>query len=265
MRELRGKVAVVTGAAGGIGLALCEAFAAAGAHVVMADVDPARLDAAAALLDADVLAVPTDVSREEDVHALAERARERFGGVDILCNNAGVTLSRRVWKVAPDDMRWLLGVNFFGVLHGIRAFVPQMLERGAPAHIVNTASVSGLLGFPEIGAYAASKFAIVGLSESLLHDLRAREAPIDVSVLCPGSTATGLAENSRRLHGDGAARRAATGDGVPPAVIAAAVLDGIRERRFWILTHPGYTELLERRHRAALGAEEELVAPGFFL
>ena len=200
---------------------------------------------------------------EEDVHALAERARERFGGVDVLCNNAGVTFSARVWKIAPDDMRWLLGINFFGVLHGVRAFVPHMLQRGTPAHIVNTASVSGLLGFPEIGAYTASKFAVVGLSESLLHDLRARGVPIGVSVLCPGSTATGLAENSRLLHGDGDPARPM--EGVPPDAIADAVLHGIREDRFWILTHPGYTELLERRHRAALGADEELVAPGFFL
>lgn len=265
MRDLHGKVAVVTGAAGGIGHALCETFAAEGAHVVMADVDPVRLDAAAAQVDGDVLPVAADVSIEDDVHALAQRARERFGGVDILCNNAGVTLSARVWKLAPADMRWLLGINLFGVLHGIRAFVPHMIERGAPAHVVNTASIGGLLGFPEIGAYTASKFAVVGLSESLLHDLRARRAPIDVSVLCPGTTSTGLAENSRRLHGDDGPQRAPTADGVEPDVIAARVLHAIRERRFWILTHPGYADLLERRHRATLGADEELVAPGFFL
>jgi NAD(P)-dependent dehydrogenase (short-subunit alcohol dehydrogenase family) len=265
--DLHGKVVVVTGAASGIGLALCRGFAAAGMRVVMADVDPERLAAAAEGLDAaDVLAVPTDVSRFDDVEALADTALARFGSVHVLCNNAGVTLSgARVWKVALDELDWMLRINLWGVVHGVKAFVPGMLERGEPAHVVNTASVGGLLGFPEIGAYAMSKFAVVGLSESLRHDLRAREAPIDVSVLCPGSTATGLGTNSRRLRGGEDGAEAAATPGVAPDEIAAAVLDAIRERRFWVLTHPGYEPLLERRHRAMLGGVDEPVAPGFDL
>ena len=269
-----GKVAVVTGAADGIGLAVSRAFAREGMHVVLADIDPVRLEAAAEDLRSEssgtVLAVPADVTQPEQLQSLADAAFDRFGHVHVLCNNAGVTLpGRRIWNVPREDLEWMFRVNFWGVLHGIQAFVPRMMKQGEPAHIVNTASVSGLLGFHSIGGYAASKFAIVGLSESLLYDLREREAAIDVSVLCPGATATAIAENSQRLL-DGAARDAPRADSVEaavakPADVAAEVVDGIRSGRFWILTSRGYDDLLEQRHRAILGADWGAVAPGFFL
>jgi NAD(P)-dependent dehydrogenase (short-subunit alcohol dehydrogenase family) len=171
MDTFTGKVAVVTGAASGIGLALARSLRAEGAHVVMADVDPTRLDAAARSVGtekgAEILAVPTDVADWESVRRLAERTRDRFGAAHVLCNNAGVQRVGRLWKVAPADFEWLVRVNLLGAFHGIHAFVPDMVARSEPAHVVNTASISGLLGFSRIGAYAATKFGVVGLSESL--------------------------------------------------------------------------------------------------
>ena len=270
MDVLDGKVAVVTGAANGIGLALSKALAAEGMNVVLADIDPGRLsravDALAPAPGRSVIGVQTDVSDAEAVQELERAARERFSAVHLLCNNAGVVVPpRRVWKVPRKDIAWLLSVNFWGVVHGVQAFVPAMLDHGQPAHVVNTASISGVLGFPRIGAYGASKFAIVGLSESLLHDLRERGAPIGVSVLCPGATATGLGQHSERAGvlpvglSDGNDGPRAT-----PEEVASQVLDAVRANRFWVLTHAGYRELIEARHRAMLGAAEEPVAPGFF-
>jgi NAD(P)-dependent dehydrogenase (short-subunit alcohol dehydrogenase family) len=216
-----------------------------------------------------VIGIPTDVSDPESVDALARRTHEEFGRVHLLCNNAGVVLPpRRLWKVPRQEFAWMLGVNLWGAIHGVQAFLPAMIEHGETAHIVNTASISGVLGFPRIGAYATAKFAVVGLSESLRLDLRERELPIGVSVLCPGAVATALGEHSARLRTgadageadedpDGAAR-------ATPQDIAAQVLEAVRANRFWILTHSGYGELLEARTRAMLGGREELVAPGFF-
>jgi NAD(P)-dependent dehydrogenase (short-subunit alcohol dehydrogenase family) len=273
MDELHGKVAVVTGAADGIGLALTEALAAEGMNVVMADISRDRLERAVAGLTPPtgcrVIGVPTDVSDAEAVHALADRSREEFGRVHLLCNNAGVVLPpRRLWKVPREELAWMLGVNLWGAIHGVQAFLPAMIEHGAPAHIVNTASISGVLGFPRIAAYATAKFAVVGLSESLLLDLRERGLPIGVSVLCPGAVATSLGEHSERLRtggdpdtvdgdADGATR-------TTPQEIAAQVVAAVRANRFWILTHPGYGELLEARTRTMLGDGDELVVPGFF-
>jgi len=274
MDVLDERVAVVTGAADGIGLALSKALAAEGMNVVLADIDAGRLTRAAQQVETlpgrAALGVRTDVSDAAAVEELERRARERFGAVHLLCNNAGVVVPpRRVWKVPREDIAWLLKVNFWGVVHGVQAFVPGMLEHGEPAHVVNTASISGVLGFPRIGAYGASKFAIVGLSESLLHDLRERGAPVGVSVLCPGATATALGEHSERLRTgtEGTAGTDGDGDDGPratPDEVAAQVLDAVRANRFWVLTHPGYRELIEARHQAMLGGAEELVAPGFF-
>jgi NAD(P)-dependent dehydrogenase (short-subunit alcohol dehydrogenase family) len=145
MDELADRTAVVTGAASGIGLALCEALAREGMRVVMADVDPTRLGAAAEQVGGDVLAVPTDASRCDSVAELARRAVERFGAVHVLCNNAGVTRPGAAWEPTLDEWDWVLGVNLRGVVHGVKAFVPGMIERGVPAHLVNTASIGGLL------------------------------------------------------------------------------------------------------------------------
>jgi NAD(P)-dependent dehydrogenase (short-subunit alcohol dehydrogenase family) len=270
MDELSSRVAVVTGAASGIGLALCERLAAEGMRVVMADVDPTRLQVAAERLaaetDAEVLAVPTDASRWDAVETLATRALERFGSVHVLCNNAGVTRPGAIWQATFEEWDWLLAVNLSGVFYGIKAFVPGMIDRGEPAHVVNTASIGGLLAYPGLGAYAASKYGVVGLSESLLHDLRALGAPVGVSVLCPGPVATDFRSHSRALHPEGP-EPDVPGEyddvvRIPTSDVAAQVVDAIRRGRFWILTHPAYRETIESRTRGIVETDE-VVVPGF--
>lgn len=257
MDELRGRVAVVTGAASGIGYALCECFADDGMHVVMSDVAPDRLEDAAGRLraatESDVLAVPSDVTRWEDVEELASRAVERFGAVHVLCNNAGVQQDGYAWDFSLDEWSWILGVNLWGTIYGIKAFVPGMIERAERAHVVNTASIGGLVAFPRLAMYTAAKAAVIGLSESLHNDLRDRGAPIGVSVLCPGPTMSALREHSRTLRPTGS-------QAAPPSLVthiertpardvAAQVVAAIREDRFWVLTHPEYHGLIEQRYR----------------
>jgi NAD(P)-dependent dehydrogenase (short-subunit alcohol dehydrogenase family) len=256
-------VAVVTGAAGGIGLALCEAFAAQGMRVVMADVDPGRLRSAADAIDGDVEAVPTDASRWDDVERLARRTVVRFGEPHVLCNNAGVTLPGLAWEFTLEEWDWVLAVNVRGVVHGIKAFVPGMIERGGASHVVNTASIGGLLAFPSLAMYCASKYAVVGLSESLRHDLRGQGHPIGVSVLCPGPTETDLRRHSRRLK-PGADEPDAPGEyagvtRISPAQVAAETVEAIRSDRFWILTHPTFGEAIERRARGIVDTDEVVV------
>lgn len=266
MEELAGRVAVVTGAAGGIGLELAAQLAATEMRVVMADVDPDRLEAAAASVDGDVEAMPTDVARPADVDALAIRARARFGSVHVVCNNAGVTRPGPAWELSLEEWQWLLSVNVLGVVNGIRAFVPSMLESGEPGHIVNTASVGGLLPWPGIAAYTATKYAVVGLSEALQLDLRAAGAQVGVSVLCPGPIDTEFRAHSRALHPDGPAGDVpGEYDGVvriPAADAASLVVDAIRSNRFWVHTHPAYREAIERRTRGIVETDE-LVAGDF--
>jgi len=260
MDELRGRVAVVTGAASGIGLALSERFAREGMRVVMSDVDPSRLDEVSATIEGEVTSVAADVSRPEDLETLAASTIERFGAVHVLCNNAGVTRPGRAWEFTHDQWEWVLGVNLWGVINGVNAFVPGMIERGEPCHVVNTASVSGLLAWPGLSLYAAGKYAVVGYSESLALDLRAAGPPMGVSVLCPGPTRTNFRASSRALE------PGAPGDPVPdvevevewqtPADVAGKVIDAIRSDRFWILTHPAYNEAIERRTRQAVTTGE---------
>jgi NAD(P)-dependent dehydrogenase (short-subunit alcohol dehydrogenase family) len=272
MDELHGRVAVVTGAASGVGRALCEAFAAEGMHVVAADVDPARLGEAAEQIaaesGAEVLAVPADVSRREDVDALARAAVERFGKVHVLCNNAGVTRPGPAWELTHEQWEWVIGVDLWGVIHGIEAFVPRMIEHGEPAHVVNTASVGGLVAFPGLAAYSAAKFGVVGLSESLAHDLRAAGAPIGVSVLCPGPIATSFRAHSRALQpGADEAERlpdvAGEFDWRSAEDVARDVVAAVKAGRFWILTHPAYKETIERRCRGIVETDE-VVEPVVF-
>lgn len=263
MDELRGKVAVVTGAASGIGFALCERFAAEGMRVVMADVGPVALEAAAARLDADVLAVPTDVTSWDEVDALEARVAERFGAVHVLCNNAGVQLPGTAWEFTRREWEWVLGVNLGGVVHGIRSFVPGMIAHGEPAHVVNTASIGGLVAFPALAPYTAAKYAVVGLSECLQHDLRAADAQVGVSVLCPGPTLSSLRENSTLLRPGGEDGRevplVTALPRTPAADIAAQVVDAIRAKRFWVLTHPAYNETIRERCRGIV--ENDVVVP----
>ncbi|RJF78411.1 SDR family NAD(P)-dependent oxidoreductase [Azospirillum cavernae] len=256
MQDFTDKVAVVTGAAEGIGKAIARAAAAEGMKLVLADIDAAALDALAAefaAADVPVLALRTDVSSPEQVDALADAAFARFGAVHLLVNNAGVAVAKSVWETTPKDWEWVLGVNLYGVTNGLRAFVPRMLERGEAGHIVNTASVAGLLSVPALAAYNASKFAVVTVSEGLHHDLALRQAPIGVSVLCPSWVKTRIAESGRHRLGEEGAVQAGTSvqsqkigqavfqavqAGITPDSVAESVFEAVRAGRFYIVTHP---------------------------
>ncbi len=257
-----GKVAVVTGAASGIGYALSERFASAGVHVVLADVDEAALASAAARVGArgvDTLAVPTDVSDEASVAALASAAIERFGAVHVVCNNAGVMSSADAWFGPLSSWSWVFGVNLWGVIHGVRAFLPHLVAQGE-GHIVNTASIAGLM--PGFGAsYDATKHAVVAITEDLYLSMRQAGLPIGVSVLCPGWVRTNILDADRNWPQDlGAAPPAALGadvvmghvrrvidEGMPAAAVADLVADAIRSERFWVLPHPEFVDLAVKR------------------
>lgn len=267
MREFQGKVAVVTGAASGIGRALADRCASEGMKVVLADVDEQALAAAQDELraaGADVRAVRTDVSRAEDVEALARQTLDAFGAVHLLCNNAGVGGGTSAWESTLADWEWVLGVNLWGVIHGVRTFVPLMLQQDSEGHIVNTASIAGLISGPGLAVYKVSKFGVVTLSETLYHELGLRGAKIKVSVLCPGWVQTRIVDAERNrpaeLRNDTSAApqdpmfaaveqwvRHAVETGMPAAEIANQVFQAIRDERFYILTHPDMTPAIRTR------------------
>jgi NAD(P)-dependent dehydrogenase (short-subunit alcohol dehydrogenase family) len=264
MKDFAGRVAVVTGAASGIGRALAERFAGEGMHVVLADVEADALEAAArelAVSGASTLAVRTDVSKAADVEALARVAVDRFGAVHVVCNNAGVAASALSWTYTVADWEWVLGVNLCGVIHGVRVLTPILLSHGGEGHIVNTASLAGLLSRPGAAAYNVSKHGVVALSETLYHELRMLGSPVGVSVLCPGFVATRivdavrnrpaeLADTAPRLPGADqleAMGRQLIAGGSPPNHIADAVLDAIRAERFWVLPHPEWKDRIRTR------------------
>jgi NAD(P)-dependent dehydrogenase (short-subunit alcohol dehydrogenase family) len=263
MELSNGSVAVVTGAASGIGAALARAFAAAGCSVVLADVDAVALDAVAATMEEEVLTVVTDVSVAADLEHLAETAFNRFGAVHVLCNNAGVSTFNPVVAQSLDDWRWVLGVNLWGVIHGVQAFLPRMTAKGQPAHIVNTSSLAGLAsGLPSLGPYNVSKVGVVALSETLRMELAMAGSPVGVSVLCPGSTPTSILESERNRPAElGSERRVPDGDLMREAVrsgfygpgartvdeVAGDVLDGVRGGQFWIITSGEMRELVSSR------------------
>ena len=258
MKEFAGKVAVVTGAASGIGLALAERFAHESMKVVLADIETAPLEAALASIRAKggtAIAVRTDVMREAEVKRLADRAFETWGNVHVLCNNAGVGGGfggDGVWNIAVEDWDWVLGVNFRGVLHGIRHFVPRMLASAEPGHVVNTASMAGLVTGGPGAPYTVSKHGVVALSEHLYKDLKARSAKLSASVLCPGWVDTKIIESERNRPADlkrpgqptaltpeMLARlqmvRGFLKEGFPPAAIAGLVVEAIRSDTFYVV------------------------------
>ena len=198
MNEFNGKVAVITGAASGIGRALADRCVHEGMKAVLADVEVdalAKTEASLKASGATVLAVQTDVSQARDVAALAEKTVEAFGAVHLLCNNAGVGTEAAVWESTLEEWEWVMGVNLWGVIHGVRTFVPVMLAQDTECHIVNTASMAGLISGPGLGAYKVTKHAVVSLSETLHHELGERGAKIRVSVLCPGIVNTRIMES----------------------------------------------------------------------
>ena len=261
-----GKVAVITGAASGIGLGMAHAFAEAGIRVLLSDVEIEALDAAAQALresGADVHTVIADVSDPEQVQALAQAALQRYGGIDILCNNAGVGAGTMPsWHSTLDDWQWVLGVNLMGVVHGIRSFMPILLKQRTPAHIVNTASMAGLSagGNP---VYGASKAAVVSLSESLYIELQRSRSNVNVSLLCPGFVATKIlsAERNRPVTlGDASEPPSSpvanamrqwfneqVEQGLAPLDVGRQVLAAIREQRFYVFTHPEWLGQVEHR------------------
>jgi NAD(P)-dependent dehydrogenase (short-subunit alcohol dehydrogenase family) len=250
VQDLHDKVAVVTGGASGIGFALAGRFAAEGAHIVIGDIEAAALDRAVADLrasGAQVEGVVTDVTDPKQMQALADAAVTHFGGVDIFCNNAGVGGGGLSWEMPLSTWEWVIGVNLWGVIHGVRSFVPLLMQR-PEGHIVNTASVAGLMAAPFMGPYNASKHAVVAIAETLHHELAMTAPHVKVSVLCPGWVRTGIAESARNrpehlqegvtADGDGASLlRGFIESGMPPEEVAGKVLDAIHDERFWILTH----------------------------
>jgi NAD(P)-dependent dehydrogenase (short-subunit alcohol dehydrogenase family) len=270
MQDLTGKTAVVTGAASGIGLALSRRLATDGMRVMMADVEGPALTAAAQTLaaeGAEVASTVTDVSDAGSVEALAHATLARFGGVHVLCNNAGVSRGGPTWQIPLPLWDWIVGVNVYGIVHGIRAFLPHFIEQGE-GHVVNTASVGGLLAGPWMSPYHATKHAAVAISESLYHELAAIGSPVGVSVLCPGTVRTRIHEAYRTWparygpwpaenDSPGMARwRQAAGatieSGRPPEAIAGAVRDAIVTGRFWILTHPEFGPEVLGKYRGAV-------------
>jgi len=256
MKDFRGKVAVVTGAASGLGRAMAGRFAREGMRIVLADVDePGLAGVARDITGSGVQALPvrTDVSKSEEVERLAQRALETFGSVHLVINNAGVAPLGSVWENPVADWRWALGVNLWGVIHGVRVFAPLLLAQDE-GHIVNTASVAGLISPPGMGVYNVTKHAIVALTETLHHDLARRGTKVRCSVLCPAYVPTGIAESERNRPaelGDASEakspERRALEDNLRKAVqsgklsaddIAESVIDAVREERFYILTHP---------------------------
>ena len=264
MQDFGNSTAVVTGGGSGIGRALARRFATEGANVVIGDIEPDAATETAGLITADspgsgVLTHHTDVSDAESVAALADAAFERFGQVDVLCNNAGVFVGGFLWERPPADIEFVLGVNLWGILHGIRAFVPRMIAQGTDGHIVNTVSIAGLLGSGYSGPYSISKFAALAATESLAGDLAAVGSRIGVSALCPGVISTNIAK-SHRNRPDHLATTSTDDQafvdsmldevvpaGLDPAVVAGLVVDGIRARDFLILTHEHHTADIIRR------------------
>jgi NAD(P)-dependent dehydrogenase (short-subunit alcohol dehydrogenase family) len=272
MRDLKGKVAVVTGGASGIGRAMAERFAREGMKIVLADIEAAPLARARDEIGrggVEAIAVQTDVSRWEQVEELARRTFEAFGTAHVVCNNAGIGASgAAAWETPQADWEWTIGVNLWGVIHGVRAFVPRLVEQGE-GHVVNTASIAGLVTVPGMSPYSVTKHGVVALSECLHHDLTLRgKGNVRVSVLCPAWVKTRISQSERNRPAslprgaapepneqekllDGAVR-AAVAMGIPAEVVAEKVLRAIVEDRFWILTHPKTKKMIESRMRGIL-------------
>ncbi|MDR5805210.1 SDR family oxidoreductase [Caballeronia sp. LZ001] len=265
MDRFEGKVAVITGAASGFGREFALKGAALGMKLVLADIDATALDATVTSLrerGAEARGVRTDVSNPADVDALARATLDAFGGAHLLFNNAGVGAGGFIWESSANDWQWVFGVNVMGVANGIRAFTPIMLAQNEPAHIVNTASVAGLLAAPAMGVYNASKHAVVAMTETLHHDLRLARASVGVSLLCPAFVPTGIADAERArpcaLVNDEemtasqklAARQLAKAvehGKLSARDVAELTFDAIRANRFYVVTHPNIMPSVQLR------------------
>ncbi|MBX3157019.1 MAG: SDR family NAD(P)-dependent oxidoreductase [Deltaproteobacteria bacterium] len=279
MKQLQGKVAVVTGGASGIGLAMAARFARDGMKVVLADIEEPALEAARAELagaGADVLAVRTDVADAASVTALAEATFARFGTAHVVCNNAGVGAGGFSWQGTLADWKWTIDVNLWGVVHGIRAFVPRLVEQ-REGHVINTASMAGLLSVPGLAPYCVTKHAVVTLTECLHHELALFSGgTVHASVLCPGFVKTRIMHSERNRPAELTApahaqaphevmmqerMKAAVEAGIPAEQVADAVVRAILEERFYILTHPEAKPAIERRAREILDEKSPTFDP----
>ncbi len=274
MEQLAGKVAVVTGAASGIGKAMAERFGREGMRVVLADVEQGALDATAAELAAqgiELTSVRVDVSSEADVQRMAAETFDRFGTVHVVCNNAGVgSRGLTIHDLPTQDYEWVLGVNVWGVIHGMRAFLPH-LRLQDEGHVVNTASVSGLYHLPRMGPYNASKAAVIALSETLHHELAAEGSHVGVSVVCPSWVRTNISaavrniperlswelttEQAAEMAEYKATRRAQQPEAMEAADVAGQVVDAIRAQRFYVITHPESLDQIRARFDRILAGE----------
>ena len=270
MKRFAGRVAVVTGAGSGLGRELALRFAREGMKLALADVDEAALAKTESELKTAgtaVIAVRCDVSNGADVEALAARTLDAFGAVHVVCNNAGIAPLGVVWENTVADWQWTLGVNLWGVIHGVRVFTPILLRQDDEGHVVNTASVAGLIAPPGMGMYNVSKHAVVALSETLHHDLAARGAKVRCSVVCPAYFPSGIAESERSrpaalseprakstedLERDARMRRAVQSGRLSAADIASRVFEAVRDERFYVLTHPRILPAVEARMRDIL-------------
>lgn len=253
LERFDGKTAVITGGASGIGLAMARRFGAAGANVVVADVQLDALRRAEAELKAagvNAMGLTCDVAHPEQLDSLALAVQQTFGEIHLVCNNAGVYASGRLEEIPLETWHWVVDVNLWGVVHGCRSFVPILRRQGVPAHIVNTASMAGLGSGPDMAPYFVSKFGVVALSEALWYELQADDSPVGVSVLCPGPVDTAIldAERNKPVHvpevrtGDHGERftqmmRGLLSEGLSPGQVAELVAQGVVEDRFWLLPH----------------------------
>lgn len=265
MKDFAGKVAVITGAGSGFGREFARIGASLGMKLVLADIQADALAATASELQArgvELVAERVDVSKAEDVERLARRTKEAFGKVHLLFNNAGVAAGGLVWEHSIRDWEWVLGVNLWGVIHGVRCFVPMMLEQGDECHVVNTASVAGLLSTQLMGVYNVSKHGVVTLTETLYNDLRLKGANVGVTLLCPAYVPTGINQSERNRPAEAqpegeetesmkAARaamdKAVTSGRISAEDVANMTFDAIRENRFYVVTHPKILSSVELR------------------
>jgi NAD(P)-dependent dehydrogenase (short-subunit alcohol dehydrogenase family) len=242
---LDGGVAVITGAASGIGTGIARKALSLGMRVVLADIQEKALTDFAATLEGKIVAVPTDVSNPASVEALADRAYEAFGQVDLLFNNAGVMATGFSWEIEPERWDRSIGVNFYGVLHGIRSFVPRLLKAGRPAHIVNTSSVGGFLASPMMAPYSVTKYAVVALTEAVRGELEMLKAPVGISLLAPGPVTSGIFNDPFGANVRPEVQQFVdylrvllTEHGLSPDEFAELIFDGIKDGQFWIIPQP---------------------------
>ncbi len=258
-----GKVAVITGGASGIGLGMARAFANAGMKLVLADLDEAALDAAIAELTgagASAVGRLCDVSKLDEVEALADLATDTYGAVHVMSNNAGVGIPTATHKMTLDDWRWIIDVDLWGPIYGVHVFLPLIEEQGE-GHITSTASLAGMIATQMMGAYNVAKHGVVALMATVERDLRGRKSPITASVLCPGPINTAISRHSveyrpgqRAPKADGQRSgkagkniQATLEQGMDPDAVGQLVLQAINDRRFWILTHPGWSKAVTRQ------------------